>query len=120
MIVNYVRECTAFIAYASDNKITANEFVLWHALFNAINQRAASSDWPDGFIPVSNSRLLSLTTLEPGKPAKKPCAKPATGAAESALRQDSHARRQQPGDAVSGERGHRLVPIGGSEPTASS
>lgn len=67
MIVNYVRECTAFIAYASDNKITANEFVLWHALFNAINQRAASSDWPDGFIPVSNSRLLSLTTFGAGK-----------------------------------------------------
>jgi hypothetical protein len=67
MIVNYVRECTAFIAYASDNKITANEFVLWHALFNAINQRAVSSEWPDGFIPVSNSRLLSLTTFGAGK-----------------------------------------------------
>lgn len=67
MNVNYVRECTAFIAYASDNKITANEFVLWHAVFNAINQRATSNDWPDEFVPVSNSRLLSFTTFGAGK-----------------------------------------------------
>jgi hypothetical protein len=67
MNVNYVRECAAFIAYAGDNKITANEFVLWHAVFNAINQRAQSNDWPDEFVPVSNSRLLSLTTFGAGK-----------------------------------------------------
>lgn len=67
MIVNYVKECMAFIAYASDNKVSANEFVLWHALFNAINQRATSNDWPNEFIPVSNSRLLSLTTFGAGK-----------------------------------------------------
>ena len=71
MIVNYVRECTAFIAYVSDNKVSANEFVLWHALLNAINQRATSNDWPDEFVPVSNPRLLSLTTFGAGKSAEE-------------------------------------------------
>ncbi len=66
-IVNYVRESKAFIAFASDNKVSANEFVLWHALFNLFNLQATSNVWPDGFIPVSNSRLLSYTTFGAGK-----------------------------------------------------
>ena len=66
-IVNYVRESKAFIAYASDNKITANEFVLWYALFSIFNQQATSNIWPDRFIPVSNSRLLSFTMFGAGK-----------------------------------------------------
>ncbi len=68
-IVNYVKESKAFIAYASDNKITANEFVLWHALFHIFNQRATSNVWPDGFVPVSNSKLLSFTTFGCGNSA---------------------------------------------------
>ena len=51
------------MAYAADEGLSANEFVLWHALLNFFNQRAKGNDWPDGFVTVSNNRLLALTTF---------------------------------------------------------
>lgn len=58
--VNYVRENIAFIEYASDNNVTANERLLWYALLHIFNMRAEGTCWPDGLIPVSNKRLLSF------------------------------------------------------------
>jgi len=58
--VNYVRENIAFIEYASDNNVTANERLLWYALLHILNMRAEGTCWPDGLIPVSNKRLLSF------------------------------------------------------------
>lgn len=58
-IVNYVRESRAFIRYASDNSVTGNERLLWYALFEEFNDRAQGVNWPDGFISISNRRLLS-------------------------------------------------------------
>lgn len=58
--VNYVRENIAFIEYASDEGVTANERLLWYALFHIMNKRAVGSDWPDELVSISNSRLLSL------------------------------------------------------------
>ena len=59
-IVNYVREHRRFIRYASDNKITASEFRLWYALFEVFNDESEGNIWPDGFIHISNNRLLTL------------------------------------------------------------
>lgn len=58
--VNYVRESTAFMRYACDQGLTANERLLWYALFDVMNARAKGSDWPEGLIPIPNKRLLSL------------------------------------------------------------
>lgn len=58
--VNYVRESTAFMRYACDQGLTANERLLWYALFDVMNARAKGSDWPEGLVPIPNKRLLSL------------------------------------------------------------
>lgn len=71
MIVSYVKECRAFTEFASDERITANEVVLWHALFELFNRRAASSIWPDGFIPLPNGKVLALTTFGSGDSANE-------------------------------------------------
>ena len=56
--VNYVKESMAFMEYASDERISGSEQLLWHALFHIMNQRAKGSDWPEGFISIPNARLL--------------------------------------------------------------
>lgn len=45
--------------YASDSGITASERLLWYALIHLMNARGEGSNWPDGFISISNKRLLS-------------------------------------------------------------
>ncbi|HSK69171.1 MAG TPA: hypothetical protein VLA21_07900 [Candidatus Limnocylindria bacterium] len=64
--VNYVRECRAFQRFACGKGLTANEVVLWHALFELFNLEARGGDWPDGFVPLTNARVLSLTTFGSG------------------------------------------------------
>ena len=56
--VNYVRESMAFMEYASDERISGSERLLWQALFHIMNQRAKGSDWPEGFISIPNARIL--------------------------------------------------------------
>ena len=58
--VNYVRESTSFMRFACDQGLTANERLLWYALFDVMNARAKGSDWPEGLIPITNKQLLSL------------------------------------------------------------
>lgn len=65
--VNYVRETRAFLHYAVQNQLSANEMALWHAIFEKMNQHAVGSLWPDGFVPMSNSSLLALTPFGTGK-----------------------------------------------------
>lgn len=62
-IVNYIREHRRFIQYASDEKLTANERLLWYALMEIMNQRADGCVWPDDFIRVSNDRVLTLCPM---------------------------------------------------------
>ncbi len=64
--VNYVRECRAFQAAAGEGQITANEVVLWHALFELFNRKADGDRWPDGFLPFPNAQLLALTPFGSG------------------------------------------------------
>ena len=63
-IVNYIREHTRFIEYASDEKLSSGERLLWYALMHIFNQRAQGSVWPDEFIRISNERLLSLCPMK--------------------------------------------------------
>ena len=62
-IVNYIREHRRFIQYASDEKLTANERLLWYALMEIMNQRADGCVWPGEFIRVSNDRVLTLCPM---------------------------------------------------------
>ena len=62
-IVNYIREHRRFIQYASDEKLTANERLLWYALMEIMNQRADGCVWPDDFIRVGNDRVLTLCPM---------------------------------------------------------
>lgn len=57
--VNFVRENTAFMEYARNEMLTANERLLWYALLHIMNRRANGSDWPEGFISVTNGEVLS-------------------------------------------------------------
>ena len=62
-IVNYVREHTRFIQYASDEHIPANERLLWYALMHIMNQRAQGNVGPDEFIRINNDLLLSYCAM---------------------------------------------------------
>ena len=62
-IVNYVREHTRFIQYASDEHIPANERLLWYALMHIMNGRAQGNVWPDEFIRINNDLLLSYCAM---------------------------------------------------------
>ena len=64
--VNYITEHRAFIRYASDERITANEFILYEALFELFNERAVCNVWPDGFVPLPNGKVLALTVWGSG------------------------------------------------------
>ena len=63
-IVNYVREHMRFIEYARDEKLTASERLLWYALMHIMNQRAQGKVWPDDFVRISNSELLSYCPMK--------------------------------------------------------
>lgn len=62
-IVNYVREHTRFIQYASDEHVPASERLLWYALMHIMNQRAQGNVWPDEFIRINNDLLLSYCAM---------------------------------------------------------
>ena len=62
--VNYVREHTHFVEYASDERLTSGERLLWYALIHIMNQRAQGRDWPEGFIRIANERLFFYTGLK--------------------------------------------------------
>lgn len=64
MIVNYIREHEAFIEYASDNGLSANERLVWYALIHIFNSRAQGKVWADGFIRIANKRLLSFLPMQ--------------------------------------------------------
>ena len=64
MQVNYVREHERFIEYAADERLTANEQLLWYALMHIFNQRAEGSEWPDGFIRITNDRLFTYLPIK--------------------------------------------------------
>ena len=64
--VNYIKECRAFTMLAAEERLSANEVVLWHALFELFNRRAENENWPDGFIQIGNAKLLALTTFGAG------------------------------------------------------
>ncbi len=68
-IISYVNECKAFCEYASEERLSDNEVVLWHALFNLVNQRATSNHWPEAFIPLTNAKVLSMTPWGSGNAA---------------------------------------------------
>lgn len=65
--VNYVREHMAFIEFASDKNLTGNERTFWYALIHIANQRANGSDWPEDFISIPNSRLLTYVPFSENK-----------------------------------------------------
>ena len=64
MQVNYVREHERFIEYAADERLTPNEQLLWYALVHIFNQRAEGSEWPDGFIRITNDRLFTYLPIK--------------------------------------------------------
>ena len=64
--VNYIKECRAFMALSAAERLSANEFVLWHALFELFNRKANNDEWPDGFVEISNAKLLPMTTFGVG------------------------------------------------------
>lgn len=65
--VNYVKEARALLQFAAKNGLSAKEFVLWHAIFERMNQHAVGSMWPEGYVPISNASLLALTPFGVGK-----------------------------------------------------
>lgn len=67
--VNYVAECRAFHAFAARNRLTANEFMLWHGLLEIFNREARGNEWPAGFLDISNSVLLAHTSFGAGDSA---------------------------------------------------
>ena len=64
MQVNYVREHERFIEYAADERVPANVQLLWYALMHIFNQRADGSEWPDGFIRITNDRLFTYLPIK--------------------------------------------------------
>lgn len=57
--VNYIREHRAFFEMAADERLTGHEQLLWNALFMIMNSKAQGTQWPDGFIRISNKRLMT-------------------------------------------------------------
>ena len=50
--INYIAEIRAFAAFASRSRLTANEFVLWHALLEMFNQESCGAHWPTRRAPM--------------------------------------------------------------------
>jgi len=62
--VNYVREHMAFMEYAVDAELSVAERVLWYTLMHIFNRCARGSDWPEGFVEISNRRLMLYCSME--------------------------------------------------------
>ena len=59
-IVNYISENEAFTMYASYEKLSSSERLVWAALFHIMNRRADGANWPGGFVRIPNDWLLVL------------------------------------------------------------
>lgn len=57
--VNYIREISAFMAFAIDFELGGNAQLLWHALMHLANGRGTGDSWPDE-VAISNRRLLLM------------------------------------------------------------
>lgn len=62
--VNYVREHIRFMEYAADEGLSCGERLLWYALMHIFNRHARGSDWPEGFVRISNQRLLTYCPMK--------------------------------------------------------
>lgn len=56
--VNFIEEMKAFHRFANANMVTANERLLWQALFFILNDLASGKEWPDDMVSISNKQLL--------------------------------------------------------------
>lgn len=59
MQINFVREMLAFQDYAAREELTANEVVLFLAIFRCHND----AYWPEGALAITNNALLARTTF---------------------------------------------------------
>lgn len=67
--VNYIVECREFQKFAVKNRLTANEFMLWHALLELFNREAKGAWWPDEYLSLANSVVLAQTSFGAGDSA---------------------------------------------------
>ena len=67
--VNYIVECREFQKFAVKNRLTANEFMLWHALLELFNREAKGAWWPDDYLTLANSVVLAQTSFGAGDSA---------------------------------------------------
>lgn len=63
-VINYIREHTRFIEYASDEHLSASERLVWYALMHIMNQHAQGNVWPGEFIRIANDRLLTYCPMK--------------------------------------------------------
>jgi len=57
MVVNYIREVSAFMAFQMEEELSGSAQLLWHALMHVANSRGQGGDWPES-IRISNRKLL--------------------------------------------------------------
>lgn len=67
--VNYIVECREFQRFAVKNRLTANEFMLWHGLLELFNKEARGANWPNDYMTLANSVVLAQTTFGAGDSA---------------------------------------------------
>lgn len=67
--INYIKENRMFLTFSARNQLSANEIILWHALFEMMNQHSVGTLWPDAPVPISNASLLALTCFGQGASA---------------------------------------------------
>lgn len=67
--VNYIVECREFQRFAIRNRLTANEFMLWHGLLELFNREAKGAWWPDDYLTLANSVVLAQTSFGAGDSA---------------------------------------------------
>ena len=65
--VNYIREITRFIGFASDAGLSGNERTFWYALMAIANERANGSDWPEDYMSINNKTLLAKVPFSANK-----------------------------------------------------
>ena len=63
VFVNYIEENIRFIEYASMNRVSGNERLIWYALLHIINRHANGALWPDQFIAIPNRVLLTYAPV---------------------------------------------------------
>ena len=61
--VNYISEQEGFALWASANRLTPRERLLWHALFHVFNGHASGDVWPEGYIEIRMHELEEQTGL---------------------------------------------------------